>query len=143
MPTIFWGEAVLTAMSTSSIARHVLNHWPTKALNGRTLYEAWHGHKMYISYLCIFDCLAFMTALNHVGKLDDRRTTGVYIDYADWVKVYHILYPVMPCVCTTHNVVFDEGWGWVWSSAARPRCSLTSLSSTSTSTGLEERTTLL
>jgi transposase InsO family protein len=33
MPTIFWGEAVVTAV-------YILNRSPTKALNGKTSYEA-------------------------------------------------------------------------------------------------------
>jgi transposase InsO family protein len=33
---IFWGEAVVTAV-------YMLNRSPTKALNGSTSYEAWHG----------------------------------------------------------------------------------------------------
>jgi IS30 family transposase len=37
-PTVFWGEAVVTSV-------YILNRSPTKALNGMTPYEAWHGHK--------------------------------------------------------------------------------------------------
>jgi transposase InsO family protein len=33
MPTVFWGEAVVTTV-------YILNRSPTKALNGRTSYEA-------------------------------------------------------------------------------------------------------
>jgi hypothetical protein len=33
MPAVFWGEAVVTAV-------YILNRLPTKALNGRTSYEA-------------------------------------------------------------------------------------------------------
>jgi hypothetical protein len=33
MPAVFWREAVVTAI-------YILNRSPTKALNGRTLYEA-------------------------------------------------------------------------------------------------------
>jgi IS30 family transposase len=33
IPTVFWGEAVVTAV-------YILNRSPTKALNGRTPYEA-------------------------------------------------------------------------------------------------------
>ena len=38
MPATFWGEAVVTAV-------YILNRSPTKALDGRTPYEAWHGCK--------------------------------------------------------------------------------------------------
>jgi len=36
MPAKFWGEAVATAV-------HLLNRSPTKSLQGKTPYEAWHG----------------------------------------------------------------------------------------------------
>jgi transposase InsO family protein len=36
MPAIYWGEAVMTVI-------HLLNRSPTKALDGKTPYEAWHG----------------------------------------------------------------------------------------------------
>lgn len=53
MMTIFWGEAVMTAV-------HIFNCSPTKALDGEMPYEAWHGFKPAVSYLCIFDYLTFI-----------------------------------------------------------------------------------
>jgi transposase InsO family protein len=44
MPVVFWGEAVVTVV-------YILNRSSTKTLNGRTLYEAWHGCKPTISHL--------------------------------------------------------------------------------------------
>jgi hypothetical protein len=41
---VFWGEAVVTAV-------YILNRLPTKALNGRTPYEVWHGRKPVVSHL--------------------------------------------------------------------------------------------
>jgi transposase InsO family protein len=52
MPVVFWGEAVMTAV-------YILNRSPTKALNSRTPYEAWHGRKPAVSHLRVFGCLAF------------------------------------------------------------------------------------
>jgi hypothetical protein len=106
MPAVFWGEAVVTAV-------YILNRSPTKALNGRTPYEAWHGRKPAV----VFDCLAFGKELGHIGKLDDRSTLGVFIGYADDSKVYRILYPGTQRVRTTRDVVFDEGRGWAWDKA--------------------------
>jgi hypothetical protein len=70
---VFWGEAVVMAV-------YILNRSPTKALNDRTSYEAWHGCKLVVSHLRVFGCLAFAKELGHIGKLDDRSTTGVFID---------------------------------------------------------------
>jgi IS30 family transposase len=79
MPAVFWGEAVVTAV-------YILNCSPTKALNGRTPYEVWHGRKPAVSHLRVFGSLAFAKELGHVGKLDDRSTPGVFIGYAEGSK---------------------------------------------------------
>jgi hypothetical protein len=47
MLDVFWGGAVVTAV-------YIFNHSLTKALNGSTLYEAWHGRKPAISHLQVF-----------------------------------------------------------------------------------------
>jgi hypothetical protein len=86
MPTVFWGEAVVTAV-------YILNHSPTKALNGRAPYEAWHGRKPAVSHRRVFGCLAFGKELGHIGKLDDRSTPRVFIGYAEGSKDYRILDP--------------------------------------------------
>jgi hypothetical protein len=110
MPAVFWGEAVVMAV-------YILNHSPNKALNGRTPYEAWHGHKQAVSHLRVFSCLAFGKELGHIGKLNDRSTPGVFIGYTEGSKAYHILDPGTQRVCTTRDVVFDEGRGWIWDKA--------------------------
>jgi transposase InsO family protein len=112
MPAVFWGEAVVTAV-------YILNRSPTKALNGRTPYEAWHGRKPAVSHLRVFGCLAFGKELGHIGKLNDRSTPGVFIGYAEGSKAYRILDPGTQRVRTTRDVVFDEGRGWTWDSGGR------------------------
>jgi hypothetical protein len=102
MPTVFWGEAVVTTV-------YILNRSPTKALHGKTLYEARHGRKPTISHLRVFGCLAFAKELGHIGKLDDKSTPGVFIGYAEGSKAYRILDLGTQRVRTTHDVVFDEG----------------------------------
>jgi hypothetical protein len=86
MHAVFGGEAVVTTV-------YILNHSPTKALNGRTSYEAWHGRKPAASHLRIFGCLAFDKELGHNGKLDDRSTPWVFIGYAEGSNAYRILDP--------------------------------------------------
>jgi hypothetical protein len=102
MPAVFWGEAVVTAI-------YILNRSPTKVLNGKTSYEAWHRRKPAVSHLWVFGCLAFGKELGHIGKLDDRSTPGVFIGYAEGSKAYRIFDPGTQRVCTTRDVVFDEG----------------------------------
>jgi hypothetical protein len=105
MSTVFWGEAVVTAI-------YILNRSPTKALNGRTPYEACHGRKPAVSHLRVFGCLAFDKELCHIGKLDDRSTPGMFIGYAEGSKAYCILDLGTQRVHTTRDVVFDEERGW-------------------------------
>ncbi|WVZ54330.1 LOW QUALITY PROTEIN: hypothetical protein U9M48_005142 [Paspalum notatum var. saurae] len=104
------GEAVATAV-------YILNRSPTKALNGKTPYEAWHGRKPAVSHLRVFGCLAVVKELGHIGKLDDRSTPGVFIGYAEGSKAYRILDPGTQRVRTARDVVFDEGRGWAWDKA--------------------------
>jgi hypothetical protein len=104
---VFWGEAVVMAV-------YILNRSPTKALNDRTSYEAWYGRKLVVSHLRVFGCLAFAKELGHIGKLDDRSTPGVFIDYAEGSKAegskaYRILDPGTQRVRTTRDVLFVEG----------------------------------
>jgi hypothetical protein len=110
MPVVFWGEALVTVV-------YIHNRSPTKALNGRTSYEAWHGRKPTVSHLRVFGCLAFGKELGHIGKLDDRSTSGVFIGYAKGSKAYRILDAGTQRVRTTRDVVFGEGRGWAWDKA--------------------------
>ena len=53
MPARFWGEAVTTTV-------FILNRVPTKALKGKTPFEAWHGHKPNVSFLRTFGCIGYV-----------------------------------------------------------------------------------
>jgi hypothetical protein len=88
---------------------YILNCSPTKALNGRTSYEAWHRRKPVVSHLWVFGSLAFDKEVGHIGKLDDRSTPGVFIGYTEGSKGYRILDSGTQRVCTTRDIVFDEG----------------------------------
>jgi len=90
---------------------HLLNHSSTSALDGKMPYEGWHGHKPVVSYLRIFGYLAFIKELNHVGKLDDRSSPGVFIGYIEGAKDYPMLDPVTRRLRVARDVVFDEGRG--------------------------------
>jgi hypothetical protein len=93
---------------------YILNRSPTKALNGMTPYKAWHGRKPVVSHLRVFGYIVFDKEVGHIGKLDDRSTPGVFIGYVEGSKAYRILDPGTQRVCTTHDVVFNEGRGWTW-----------------------------
>ena len=119
---MYWGETVVTAV-------YILNRSPTKALDGMTPYEAWHGRKPAVSHLRVFGCLAFTKELGHIGKLDDRSTPGVFIGYAEGSKVYCILDPETVCarrttLCSTKG---EDGRGtrrWTTARFRRTTCLL-------------------
>jgi transposase InsO family protein len=76
MPGSFWGEAVTTAV-------YLLNRAPTKAVIGKTPYEAIYGRKPNVSHLRTFECVAHVkTAEPHLSKLADRSTKMVFI----WIR---------------------------------------------------------
>jgi hypothetical protein len=77
-------------------AVYILNHSPTKALDGR---------KPAVSHLRAFGCLAFAKELGHVSKLDDRSTPGVFIGYAEGSKAYRILDPKTACAHRARHCV--------------------------------------
>ena len=112
---------------------HLLNRSPTSALDGKTPYEAWHGRKLAVSYLRIFGCLTSIKELNHVIKLDDRSSPGVFIGYAEGLR---------PTACSTwqHGMCAwrmtsylmkdTAGHGTRWWLTGRRPCFATSPSST-------------
>jgi len=73
MPATFWGQAVATVV-------YILNRAPTKAVDGMTPYEAWHGRKPDVHHLRTFGCVAFIKETRpNLKKLDDRGTPVVFI----------------------------------------------------------------
>jgi hypothetical protein len=72
VPATFWGEAVATLLSRA----------PTKALEGMTSYQAWHGRKPDVAHLRTFGCVAFLKVTKpNLKKLEDRITPAVFIGY--------------------------------------------------------------
>jgi hypothetical protein len=114
VPAAFWGEAVTTAV-------HVLNRSFTKSVDGRTPYEAWHGHKPDVHYLRVFGCRAHVkTTRPGLQKLDDRSTPTMFLGYEPGSKAYRLYDPVAKRVVVSRDMVFDEGTTWDWSSDAEP-----------------------
>nr|CAE04466.3 OSJNBa0029L02.7 [Oryza sativa Japonica Group] len=63
---VFGGEAVTAAV-------YVLNRSPTKALDGVTPYEAWHGRCPSVEHLRVFGCVGHVKSVRpNLRKLDDR-----------------------------------------------------------------------
>ena len=116
---------------------YILNRSPTKALDGRMPYEAWHGRKPAVSHLRVFGCLAFAKELCHISKLDGRSTPGVFIGYAE-ARRPTASSTRRHSVCARHATLCStKGEDGRWTTA-RLRHTTTSLSSTSTSRELGE-----
>jgi hypothetical protein len=108
VPGRFWGEAVHTAV-------YLLNRSPTKALDGVTPYEAWHGKQPAVHHLRTFGCVGHVKDTRpHLKKLDDRSTPMVFLGYADGSKAYRLFDPVGGRVHVSRDVVFDENASWSW-----------------------------
>nr|CAE04657.2 OSJNBa0061G20.13 [Oryza sativa Japonica Group] len=108
LPVLFWGEAVVAAV-------YVLTRSKTKALDGVTPYEAWHGRRPSVEHLRVFGCVGYVkTVKPNPRKLDDRGTRMVFIGYEQGSKAYRMYDPVARRVCVSRDVVFDETTTWAW-----------------------------
>jgi transposase InsO family protein len=73
MPPKFWGEAIVTAV-------FILNRAPTKSLQNKTQYEAWHGKKPRVDHLKAIGSIAHVKASGpSIMKLSDRSIKMVFL----------------------------------------------------------------
>ena len=93
----------------------ILNRVPTKALKGKTPFEAWHGRKPNVSFLRTFGCVVHVKNTKpHLGKLEDRSTPMVLMGYEEGTKAYWLYDPKRGKVVISRDVVFDEMAAWDW-----------------------------
>jgi hypothetical protein len=109
LPAYFWGEAVTTTV-------YLLNRSPTRSVEGRTPYEAWHGHKPSVEHLRTFGSIVHVKNTKpNLKKLDDRSTKMVFVGYEKGAKAYRAYDPRTGRVHVTWDAVFDELAQWDWS----------------------------
>jgi transposase InsO family protein len=109
LPAYFWGEAVTTTV-------YLLNRSPTRSVEGRTPYEAWHGHKPSVEHLRTFGSIVHVKNTKpNLKKLDDRSTKMVFVGYEKGTKAYRAYDPRTGRVHVTWDAVFDELAQWDWS----------------------------
>lgn len=108
MPSYMWGEA----------ARHtvyVLNRLPTRALNGKTPYEAWSGKRPNLEHIQIFGCVANMKVpAVHTKNLDDRGKLVVYLGREPGTKGSRMYDPKTGSLHVSRDVVCKEKSFWTW-----------------------------
>ena len=80
LPKKLWAEAVNTAV-------YILNRSPTKAVQNKTPYEAWHHKKPRVDFLKVFGCVAYaLLPSQHREKLDQKGEKYIFIGYSDESK---------------------------------------------------------
>ena len=102
LPHKFWAEALSTAT-------YLVNRSPTKALDGKTPFEAWNGKKPNVNHLRVFGCAAF----SHVSKedrkkLDPKAKRCIFLGYGAQRKGYRLYDRENSCVIFSRDVIFNE-----------------------------------
>jgi hypothetical protein len=91
----------------------ILNRAPTKALTGKTPFEAWYGCKPSVSFLRTFGCIGHVRKTkSNLTKLTDRSTPMVFLGYMEGTKAYQLYDPCGDKVLVSRDVVFDEMAAW-------------------------------
>ena len=88
---------------------YLQNRLPTKAINGKTPYEAQIGAKPSMAHLRVFGsiCYAYVPKVKR-DKLDQRVDIGVLASYSIVSKGYRILNLIIKKVNVGRSVKFDE-----------------------------------
>ncbi|GKV32740.1 hypothetical protein SLEP1_g41325 [Rubroshorea leprosula] len=108
LPKNFWAEAVYTSV-------HLQNRLPTKAIEGKTPFEAWSGNKPAVDHLKVFGCICYVFILDEKrGKLDERANTCVFIGYSLQSKGYRVFNLKTQKIEVCRSAKFDESAAWDW-----------------------------
>lgn len=108
LPKNLWAEA-------SSTAVFLLNRLPTRAIEGKTPFEAWFGYKPDLQNLKIFGCLCFSYVPQvKRDKLDKKAEPGIFVGYSNTSKAYRIFQPQNGKIIVSRDVKFMEDKQWIW-----------------------------
>jgi len=108
VPSWFWGEAVATAV-------YIWNRSPTKSLQNKTPFEAWHGKKPCVRHFRTFSCTALVKIAGpSLAKLADRSKRMVFLGYEPGTKGYRFLDLDKNRLVVSRDVVFEEHLPWEW-----------------------------
>lgn len=108
LPKTFWAEAVHTAI-------YILNRCPTKAVQNRTPFEAWHKKKPVVDHMRIFGSIAYShISTPNKDKFDEKNEKLIFIGYSDESKGYRLYNPTTGKLVVSRDVIFDEVASWNW-----------------------------
>ena len=100
LPQNFWAEAIPTAV-------YFRNHSATKAVDGMTPFEVWHGEKPQINHLRVFGCISYAhVSMRH--KLDSKARKYVLLGYGTETKGYRLYDPEKERILCSCDVVFNK-----------------------------------
>ena len=97
----FWAEAVSTVC-------YLVNRSPSTAIECKTPFEVWSGHKADYSMLRVFGCPAY--AHVNEGKLEPRAKKCIFLGYQAYVKGYRLWCPKTSKFLISRDVSFDENF---------------------------------
>ncbi|KAM1251313.1 hypothetical protein ACFX2G_034427 [Malus domestica] len=113
IPFEFWAEAINTAV-------YILNRCPTKALNKKTLFEAYSGRKPGMKHLIVFGSLCYAQVPSQMRqKLDATSVKCILLGYGTCEKGYRLYNPETKKIVISRDVIFYENTCWDWKSCAK------------------------
>ena len=102
LPKKFWAEAVSTAV-------YLKNRSPSKPLQDKTPYEAWHGHKPSVRHLRVFGCDAYAhIPQDERSKFDSKARKCILLGYGQATKGYRLYDTERRKVIHSRDVRFNE-----------------------------------
>ena len=102
LPHEFWAEALSTAV-------YLHNRSPTKAVSGKTPYEAWTAKKPSVSHLRVFGCKPYAhVPKDERGKLDHKAKPCILLGYGEETKGYRLYDVNKRKVPLNRDVIFNE-----------------------------------
>jgi Reverse transcriptase (RNA-dependent DNA polymerase) len=109
LPLTFWAETTYTAV-------YLLNRCPTKAVENKTLFEAWSGGgKPLVNHLKFFGCVCYAHVPKEMrNKLKDKGEKYVFVGYSTKSKGYRLFSLKRNKVIESRDVIFSEKDNWDW-----------------------------
>ena len=102
LPHKFWAEALSTAA-------YLINRSPTKALDGKTPFQAWYGKKPNVYHLRVFGCSAYIhIPKDERNKLDPKAKKCTFSGYGTSRKGYRLYNWKTSRIIHSRDVVFNE-----------------------------------
>ncbi|KAL4341003.1 hypothetical protein GQ457_08G035090 [Hibiscus cannabinus] len=108
IPKLFWAEAIATTV-------YLLNRLATKAVDGKTPFEAWSGSKPSVKHLRVFGSICYShISASMRSKLDERAWRGIFVGYSSQSKGYRIYNLERKMIVVSIDVIFYEDSYWNW-----------------------------